>query len=86
MTSRPGSASGNQARTCSTLARRLAWVSITPLETPVVPPVYWSRARSWSASTSAASGAGGADPSTSRQRFTGSSLPMPAVAALPFLV
>ena len=84
MTSRPGSASGNQARTCSTLARRLAWVSITPLETPVVPPVYWSRARSWSASTAARGG--GADPSTSRQRFTGSSLPMPAVAALPFLV
>ena len=86
MTSRPGSASGNQARTCSTLARRLAWVSITPLETPVVPPVYWSRARSRSASTTAASGAAGAEPSTSRQRFTGSSLPTLAVAALPFLV
>jgi hypothetical protein len=61
-------------------------VSITPLETPVVPPVYWSRARSRSASTSASSGAAGADPSRSRQRFTGSSLPMLALAAFPFLV
>ncbi len=86
MTSRPGSASGNQARTCSTLALRLAWLSITPLETPVVPPVYWSRARSWSASTSTSSGAAGAEASASRQRRTGSSLPMPALAALPFLV
>src|SRR4029450_12232319 len=56
MTSRPGSASGNQARTCSTLALMLAWVRITPLETPVVPPVYWSRAGSRAASTSARPG------------------------------
>jgi hypothetical protein len=86
MTSRPGSASGNQARTCSTLALRFAWVSITPLETPVVPPVYWSRARSWSGSTCAGSGTTEADPSSSRQRLTGSSLPTVALAALPLRV
>ena len=37
---------------------RLRWVSIAPFETPVVPPVYWSAARSSSAGR-VASGAGG---------------------------
>ncbi len=31
---------------CSRLARMLRWVSIAPLATPVVPPVYWRKAMS----------------------------------------
>ena len=37
--SAPSSRSGNQARNCWTLQLMLAWESITPLLTPVVPPV-----------------------------------------------
>ncbi|MNE42065.1 hypothetical protein D3C80_1361710 [compost metagenome] len=35
-----------KARHCSMLAIRLRWVSIAPLATPVVPPVYCSTATS----------------------------------------
>ncbi len=35
----PRSRSGNQAANCCTLQLMLAWLSITPLLTPVVPPV-----------------------------------------------
>ncbi|MNN87038.1 hypothetical protein D3C81_2045380 [compost metagenome] len=34
------------ARHCSILATRLRWVSIAPLATPVVPPVYCNTATS----------------------------------------
>ncbi|MCY1453757.1 hypothetical protein D9M71_707690 [compost metagenome] len=34
------------ARHCSMLATRLRWVSIAPLATPVVPPVYCNTATS----------------------------------------
>ncbi len=43
----PGSkAPAIHAITCCRLATMLPWVSIAPLETPVVPPVYWRNARS----------------------------------------
>src|SRR4030066_810149 len=35
----------NQAMICCTFLERLAWVSMTPLLTPVVPPVYCRQAR-----------------------------------------
>ena len=35
-----------QAATCSTLATMLPWLSMAPLATPVVPPVYCRKARS----------------------------------------
>ena len=44
-------------RTCSRFATRLRWVSITPLESPVVPDEKGSTARSAAGSTAAAGGA-----------------------------
>ena len=41
------------APTCCMFATMLAWVSIAPLATPVVPPVYWRKAMSsWPMATS----------------------------------
>ncbi len=37
---------GNHASICCACLLRLAWVSMTPFETPVVPPVYWYMATS----------------------------------------
>lgn len=37
---------GHHARPCAALACRLAWVSMAPLGSPVVPDVYWRTARS----------------------------------------
>jgi len=36
----------NQTSACWICLLRLAWVSMQPLETPVVPPVYWYMATS----------------------------------------
>ena len=46
MISPPFSNVGNHASSCWTCLLRFAWVSMTPLETPVVPPVYWYMATS----------------------------------------
>jgi hypothetical protein len=44
---------GIQARHWRVLATRLRWVRMTPFGTPVVPPVYWSRATSSAAGRTA---------------------------------
>ncbi len=60
MPSFPSSTPVNQDAVCRALLTRLEWVSMAPLDRPVVPPVY-TRAATSSALTSAC-GTGGKEP------------------------
>ena len=85
-TSLPGSASVNHARACAQFATKLKCVSMTPFDTPVVPPVYCNSARSSFALTGVCCTPPLAVRITSFQNRTGSLRGTGAMTDLPFFV